>query len=33
MKLKTGDKVTVITGANKGKTGKVLKLVDDKVIV
>ena len=33
MKLKTGDKVTVITGANKGKTGKVLKVVDDKVIV
>ncbi len=33
MKLKTGDKVTVIAGANKGKTGKVLKIVDDKVIV
>ena len=33
MKLKTGDKVTVITGANKGKNGKVLKLVDDNVIV
>ena len=25
MKLRTGDKVTVIAGADKGKTGKVLK--------
>lgn len=33
MKLKTGDKVTVIAGANKGKTGKVLRVEDDKVIV
>lgn len=33
MKLRTGDKVTVIAGADKGKTGKVLKVVDDKVIV
>ena len=33
MKLKTGDKVTVIAGANKGKTGKILKVLDDKVIV
>ena len=33
MKLKTGDKVTVIAGANKGKEGKILKVLDDKVIV
>ena len=33
MKLKTGDRVTVIAGANKGKTGKILKILDDKVIV
>ena len=33
MKLKTGDKVTVIAGADKGKTGKVLKVLDDKVVV
>ena len=33
MKLKTGDKVTVIAGANKGKTGKITKVLDDKVIV
>ncbi len=33
MKLKTGDKVTVIAGANNGKTGKVLKVFDDKVLV
>ena len=33
MKLRTGDKVTVIAGAEKGKTGKVLKVLDDKVIV
>lgn len=33
MKLRTGDKVTVIAGANKGKTGNVLKVLDDKVIV
>ena len=33
MKLKTGDKVTVIAGADKGKTGKVLKVLDDAVIV
>ena len=33
MKLRTGDKVTVITGANKGKTGKILKILDEKVIV
>ena len=33
MKLKTGDKVTVIAGANKGKSGKIVKVLDDKVIV
>lgn len=33
MKIKTGDKVTVITGANKGKEGKVIKVLDDKVII
>ncbi len=33
MKLKTGDKVTVIAGADKGKDGKVLKVLGDKVIV
>ena len=33
MKLKTGDKVTVIAGANKGKEGKILKVLDEKVIV
>ncbi len=33
MKLRTGDKVTVIAGADKGKSGKVLKLLGDKVIV
>lgn len=33
MKLKTGDKVTVIAGADKGKSGKILKVLDDKVIV
>ena len=33
MKLKAGDKVTVIAGADKGKTGKVLKVLDDMVVV
>ena len=33
MKLRTGDKVTVIAGADKGKSGKILKVLDDKVIV
>ena len=33
MKLKTGDKVTVIAGADKGKTGKILKVLEDTVIV
>ena len=33
MKLRTGDKVTVIAGADKGKTGKVLKVLNDTVVV
>lgn len=33
MKLRTGDKVTVIAGADKGKTGKVLKVLDETVVV
>ena len=33
MKLKTGDKVVVISGANKGKEGKITKVLDDKVVV
>ena len=33
MKLKTGDKVVVISGANKGKEGKITKVLDEKVIV
>ena len=33
MKLKTGDKVVVISGANKGKEGKITKVLDDKVII
>lgn len=33
MKLKTGDKVKVIAGANKGKEGKVIKVLDDKIVV
>lgn len=33
MKLRTGDKVTVIAGADKGKTGKILKVLEDTVVV
>ena len=33
MKLKTGDKVVVIAGANKGKEGKITKVLDNRVIV
>ena len=33
MKLKKDDKVIVISGANKGKEGKIIKVLDDKVIV
>lgn len=32
-RLKTGDKVVVIAGSNKGKEGKITKLLDDRVIV
>jgi large subunit ribosomal protein L24 len=30
MKFKTGDKVVVIAGANKGKTGEIAKILKDK---
>jgi large subunit ribosomal protein L24 len=35
MKLKTGDKVIVIAGSNKGKTGKITKVInkENRVIV
>ena len=33
MKLKTGDKVVVVSGSNKGKEGKITKILDNKVIV
>lgn len=33
MKLKTGDRVVVIAGSNKGKEGKINKVLDSKVIV
>ena len=33
MKLKTGDKVIVVSGSNKGKEGKITKILDNKVIV
>lgn len=33
MKLKTGDKVVVIAGANKGKEGKIISVLGDKVVV
>jgi len=33
MKLRTGDKVIVIAGADKGKEGKILKVLDESVIV
>ena len=32
-KLKTGDKVVVVSGSNKGKEGKILKVLDEKVLV
>ena len=32
-KLKTGDKVVVITGSNKGSEGKITQILDEKVIV
>ena len=33
MKLKTGDKVMVIAGANKGKEGKIISVLGAKVVV
>ena len=33
MKLKKDDKVVVISGANKGKEGKIIKVLEDKVVV
>ena len=33
MKLKTGDKVIVVAGSNKGREGKINKILDSKVIV
>ena len=33
MKLKKGDKVTVICGKGKGKEGKITKILENKVIV
>lgn len=33
MKLKTGDKVVVVSGSNKGREGKITKILDNKVIV
>ena len=33
MKLKTGDKVIVIAGSNKGKEGKIIKKLEDRVII
>ncbi len=33
MKLRTGDKVTVIAGKDLGKSGKILKVLEDKVVV
>ncbi|MGM9882092.1 MAG: 50S ribosomal protein L24 [Bacilli bacterium] len=33
MKLKTGDKVVVTCGSNKGKEGKITKITGDRVIV
>ena len=32
-KLKTGDKVVVVSGSNKGKEGKITKILDGRVIV
>ena len=32
-RLKTGDKVVVITGNDKGKEGKILKILKDRVLV
>ena len=32
-KLKTGDKVVVVSGSNKGKEGKITKILENRVIV
>lgn len=32
-KLKTGDKVVVVSGSNKGKEGKITKIIEDRVII
>lgn len=32
-KLKTGDKVVVVAGSNKGKEGKITRVLEDKVVV
>ena len=32
-KIKSGDQVVVITGKNKGATGKVLRVLGEKVVV
>ena len=32
-RLKTGDKVVVIAGTNKGKEGKIIRVLEDKVII
>ena len=32
-RLKTGDKVVVTAGANKGKEGKIIRVLEDKVII
>ena len=33
MKLKTGDKVVVIAGANKGKEGKITHVLENRVVI
>lgn len=33
VKIKSGDQVVVITGKNKGATGKVLRVLDGKIVV
>lgn len=33
MKLKTGDKVVVVSGSNKGKEGKITKILESRVVV
>ena len=33
MKLKTGDKVIVIAGANKGKEGKITHVLENRVVI